>query len=317
MKTRHLGDSGIEVSEIGVGAMQFGSPAWRGPEEDECIAIVDEAIRLGATFIDTAPSYARGRSEEILGHALQGRRDQVVLCTKFGVWPDGVWPDVTIDYTTDRIEESVEASLRRLRTDYIDVLLFHGLPEEDRQRVVGDGAKVFQRLVESRTIRTYGLSHTPRSVQELHALVELTGCRCLEVRFNVLCQGPQEIFAEAARLGIGLIINVPLESGWLSGKYNASSEFDGLRSRWSPGDIARRAALVEAFQSLLPSGVSTPHAALSYILAQPEVSTIIPGTKSIAQLRDNLSAADVALSQRTLAAIREIGRDHAGNPLPW
>lgn len=226
----------------------------------------------------------------------------MVLCTKFGVWSPA--PDPTIDYSADRI-------------DYVDVLLFHGLPEEDRRRVVGAGVKVFQRLVDSGTIRTYGLSYTPRSVQELHALVELTGGGCLEVRFNVLCQGPLAIFVEAARLGVGLIVNVPLESGWLSGRYTASSEFDGVRSRWSPSDVARRAALVEEFRSLLPSGVSTPHGALSYILAQPEVSTIIPGTKSVAQLRDNVSAADVVLSQRILAAVRELGSDHANNPLPW
>jgi aryl-alcohol dehydrogenase-like predicted oxidoreductase len=317
VKARPLGDTGILAGQLGVGTMQFGSEAWHGPEVDECRAIIDEAIRLGATFIDTAPSYAQGRSEEILGQVLEGRRDQVVLCTKFGVWPEGVWPDVVIDYATDRIEESVEASLRRLRTDHLDVLLMHGLPEEDRHRVAGDAAKVLQRLVESGTIRTYGLSYTPRSVRELHELVEFTGCRCLEVRFNVLHQGPLAIFAEAARLGVGLIVNVPLESGWLSGKYTARSVFDGQRSRWSPSEISRRAALVEEFEALLPSGVSTPHGALSYILAQQEVSTVIPGTKSIAQLRDNIAAAEVVLPRQAIAAIRELGSGQARNPLPW
>jgi aryl-alcohol dehydrogenase-like predicted oxidoreductase len=321
VKTRQLGDSGIKVSEIGVGTMQFGAAGrrgqsgWGGPGEDECCAIADEAIRLGATFIDTAPSYAYGRSEEILGKVLQGRRDQVVLCTKFGVWSP--WPDVTVDHSADRIEESVEASLRRLQTDYIDVLLFHGLPREDRERVVGQGAKVLQRLVDSGTIRTYGLSYAPESVEELHTLVELTGCTCLEFRFNVLHQDPRSIFTEAARLGVGLIINIPLESGWLSGNYTASSEFDGPRSRWSPSEIARRTALVEEYRSLLPSGVSTPHGALSFILAQTEVSTIVPGTKSVAHLRNNAAAADVVLPQQALAAIRELGTNHAANSLPW
>lgn len=317
MRARRLGASEILAGEIGVGTMQFGSPAWNGPDVDECAAIIDEAIGSGATFIDTAPSYAQGRSEKILGQVLEGRRDQVVLCTKFGVWPEGVWPDVVIDYATDRIEESIEASLRRLRTDHLDVVLFHGLPEEDREHVVGAGAKVLSRLVESGVIRTYGLSYTPRSVEELHALVELTGCRCLELRFNVLHQSPLDIFAEAARLGLGLIVNVPLESGWLSGKYTASSTFEGIRSRWSPAEITRRAALVEQFRSLLPDGVSVPHGALSYVLAQPEVSTVIPGTKSVGQLRDNLAAAEVVLPQQTLDAIRGLRSDQAGNPLSW
>ncbi|WP_020577738.1 aldo/keto reductase [Actinopolymorpha alba] len=311
MRTRKLGDTGIEVSEIGVGAMQFGAANWRGPETEECVAIIDEAIRLGATFIDTAPAYAGGRSEEILGLALEGRRDQVVLCTKFGVWPD------TIDFSADRIEESVEASLRRLRTDYLDVLLVHSPPSDVMDGTSAPHYRVLQRLKDSGVIRAYGVSGRDDTAAEIRMIAETTGSQAIEMRFNALYQEPAAAFEQAAKSGVGLIIKVPLESGWLSGKYAATSVFDEARSRWSAEDIARRARLVEEFQALLPAGVSTAPAALSHILAQPEVSTVAPGTKSLAQLRENVAAADVVLPDDTLAALRALGSTHADNRLPW
>jgi aryl-alcohol dehydrogenase-like predicted oxidoreductase len=312
MRTRPLGASGIDVSQIGVGAWQFGSTEWNGPDEDECVAIVDEAISQGATFIDTAPAYAGGRSEEILGRALQGRRDQVVLCTKFGYWADA-----PADYSADRIEESVELSLRRLRTDYVDVLLIHSPPFEVMDGTSAPHYRVLQRLQDAGTIRAYGVSGRDDTSTEITKIVETTGSKAIEIRFNALYQEPAASFEQAAKAGVGLIVKVPLESGWLSGKYTATSTFDEARSRWSPDDIARRAALVEEFQALLPAGVSTAHGALSHILARPEVSTVVPGTKSLAQLRDNLAAATLTLPEATLDAIRGLGRTHAADPLPW
>src|SRR5262249_42870090 len=114
MKKRVLGTTGIEVSEIGLGAWQLGEESWNGPGAEDSLQCVDEALALGRTFVDTAPGCAGGRSEELVGQALAGRRDEVVLCTKFGYWPDR-----RPDHDAARIEESVEQSLRRLRTDYV------------------------------------------------------------------------------------------------------------------------------------------------------------------------------------------------------
>jgi aryl-alcohol dehydrogenase-like predicted oxidoreductase len=312
MKTRPLGATGIDASEIGLGAWQFGEAAWDGPAEEECAAIVDEAIRLGVTFIDTAPAYARGRSEKILGQVLEGRRDQVVLCTKFGHWADG-----QTDYAADRIEQSVEQSLRRLRTDHLDVLLIHSPPFDLMDGTSVQHYRVLQRLRDSGVIGAYGVSGQVDSAQEIRMIAETTGSQAIEIRFNALYQEPAAAFAAAAKAGIGFIVKVPLESGWLSGRYSATSTFDGTRSRWSADEIARRAAMVTAFEAVLPDGVSTAHGALAHILAQPEVSTVIPGTKSLAQLRDNVAATKVRLAPETLNAIRDLGRTHAENPLPW
>lgn len=312
MHTRALGTSGIEASEIGLGAWQFGETLWDGPAEQECAAIVDEAIRLGVTFVDTAPAYAAGRSEEILGRVLEGRRDQVVLCTKFGHWADG-----PTDYSADRIEESVEESLRRLRTDHLDILLIHSPPIEVMDGTTSRQYDVLRRLRDAGVIRAYGVSGQADTAAEIRRIAETTGSQAIEMRFNALYQEPAAAFEEAAKAGIGFIVKVPLESGWLSGRYTAISTFDGTRSRWSTHEIARRAAMVAEFEAVLPAGVSTAHAALAHILAHPEVSTVIPGTKSLAQLRDNTAAARVQLPRETLDAIRDLGRTHAADPLPW
>ena len=308
---RPLGNTGIEVSEIGLGAWQFTDEGWGGPNEDESARIVDEAIGLGVTFIDTAPGYAGGKSEAALGRALEGRRDQVVLCTKFGYWADE-----PADYSAGRIEESLTKSLTRLRTDHVDVLLVHSPPFELMDGTTQPHYRELQRLQDAGMIRAYGVSGQADTSEEIRRIVETTGSQAIEMRFNALYQEPEQAFDQAAAAGVGLIIKVPLESGWLSGKYTADSTFDeGPRSRWTKEQIAERAALVAEFAALLPAGVSMTHGALRHILAQPQVSTVIPGTKSIEQLRDNVAATEGTLLPDTLDAIRKLGE---GRPsLPW
>lgn len=310
MRTRPLGQTGIEVSEIGFGAMQLGNHEWNGPDTDESIQLVHEAISVGCTFIDTSPVYAYGRSEQILGQALAGRRNEVVICTKFGVWPDA-----TLDYSADRIEESVAGSLERLGTDYLDVVLFHGLPPDRSAAGLSAHYKALQGLVDAGMVRTYGMSFEPPTPDELRRYVEEGGVSCFEFRFNPLAQHTIALFPELRKQGVGLIGNVPLESGWLSGKYDARSTFDVARDRWTRADIAHRAALVDELRAMLPAGMSLPQASLAFILAQPEVSTIIPGIKSSEQLKTNREAAELVLDYELVAAIRALGTNRA--ELPW
>jgi aryl-alcohol dehydrogenase-like predicted oxidoreductase len=211
----------------------------------------------------------------------------------------------------------VEASLQRLRTDYLDFLLLHSPP---RELMNGSAPRyaVLDRLRDHGLIRHYGVSLREGSCAELRDVVRTTGSDAVEVRFNVLCQEPAEAIAKAGEAGVGVIVNVPLESGWLSGKYGADSRFEGARDRWSVAEIELRARLVRQFTELLPDGLSTPHGALRFILAQPGVATIIPGTKSVAQLPDNIAAADGALPAESLAAIRRLGTSEIeAEPVPW
>jgi aryl-alcohol dehydrogenase-like predicted oxidoreductase len=305
LRKRNLGRSGLEVSEIGMGAWQLGAyREWEGPDEAESAALVDEALRRGCTFFDTAPPYADGRSEEFLGQALEGRREQAVICTKFGYWP----PGYRNDYAYDRIEESVEQSLRRLRTDYLDVLLIHG-GDQFLNGCRSPQYKVMQRLVDSGVIRAFGVEMGARLTAEgLRDLIDTTGITCIEAKFNVLSQASGQWFAQAAEAGIGLIISAPLEMGWLSGKYASASTFPGeSRSRLDPTEAERRKALVKEFGSLLPAGISMARAALSFVLEPREVSTVIPGAKSFRQLRENLAAAETTLPREAVAAIRRLG----------
>jgi aryl-alcohol dehydrogenase-like predicted oxidoreductase len=162
MNSRALGKTGIEVSELGVGAWQLGEPSWNGPGEQGSMRIVDEALVLGCTFFDTAPTYGGGRSEELLGQALEGRRDRVVLCTKFGYWPDR-----HADFSPERIEESVEGSLRRLRTDHLDVLLIHSPPDPGVLDASAPHYVRLERLKSEGVVRAYGVSLTEDSGAEL------------------------------------------------------------------------------------------------------------------------------------------------------
>ena len=312
MQFRPLGDTGLVVSSVGFGAWQLANPAWGGPDEAESIRLVHAALDAGCNFFDTAPNYGEGASETVLGRALRGRRDQAVLCSKFGHTGPA-----TKDFSVARLRPSLEDSLRRLQTDHVDVLLLHN-PPPDRL----DGAQAADlygelgRLRGEGRLRAFGASIDWS--HELRSLASTTTSRVAEVLFNAFHQEPRAAFAEAAGRGVGLIAKVPLDSGWLSGKYDARSRFDGVRERWTPAVIARRAALVERLHALLPVGMPLASAALGFVLAHLEVATVIPGVKSRAQLDANLAAAAQPLPAAVVAGIRALWQNEIeGGPLPW
>ncbi len=312
MNRRELGSTGIEVSEIGLGAWQLGNTdQWVGPNHDASLRIVDEALALGVNLFDTAPGYAGGRSEQLLGEALEGRRQDVVLVTKFGHKADG-----SSDWDVASIEPAVERSLNALRTDHLDVILMHSPPSE-----LLDGKKAghyseFERLRSAGVVRAYGASVDWGA--DIDTVASTTGSQVLEVLLHAFHQEPLTALRNASRKGVGAIVKVPLDSGWLSGRYGKDSRFSDVRSRWTPADIERRAALVEQFKAVLPDDVSMPHAALRWLLAQDCVSSVIPGAKSVEQLRDNVAAADAALPQETVRAVESLwAKEIQGDPLPW
>jgi aryl-alcohol dehydrogenase-like predicted oxidoreductase len=311
MRTRPLGATGLQVSEIGLGCWQLANPTW-GPEDAaEAVRIVHAALDGGCTLFDTAPGYGGGRSEALLGEALVGQRSQVVLCSKFGHPADG-----PADFSVGALRPSIEASLRRLRTDFLDVLLVHNPPPELLDGRQCGLYEALERLCEHGLLRHYGVSID--SLDELSTIVRTTHAGVVEVLFNAFNQGAQPGFAAARASGIGLVAKVPLDSGWLSGRYDAASRFDGVRARWTADVIARRAALVERLKALLPPGLPVSQAALRFVLAQSELSTVIPGAKTVRQLRDNLAAGEAPLDAGTVDAIRALWQQEiAPDPLPW
>jgi aryl-alcohol dehydrogenase-like predicted oxidoreductase len=311
MKLRPLGDTGIQVSEIGLGGWQLANPDWGLSDASEALRIVQQSIEAGCNFFDTAPGYGHGLSEEVLGQVLKPVRKSVIICSKFGHSPAGA-----SDFSTPAIRPSLEGSLKRLGTDHVDILLLHNPPRELMDGRSADQYAELDRLKAEGKIRAYGISLDWRA--DLELMMGTTASQAAEVLFNAFYQEPMPAFARAQKQGVGLLVKVPLDSGWLSGRYRADSRFEGVRDRWSPEVIARRGALVAKFAELVPPGTSMGHAALQFILAQSQVSAIIPGARSVAQALDNFAAADKQLSPETVQAIHALWVEEIEpDPLPW
>lgn len=311
MNKRKLGDTGLLVSEIGFGGWQLGrGEDWTPVEEGEGIKLVHKALDLGCNFFDTAPNYGGGQSQIIMGKALKGRRDKVVINTKFGHHRDK-----STDYSPSRLRPTVEESLTDLQTDYLDSLLLHNPPEEF---LTGSHPIYHEldKLVKEGKIRYYGASID--SSREIFEVIKTTKSKVLEVLYNIFSQETGFAFAEANERGVGLIIKVPLDSGWLSGKYNKDSVFQGTRSRWSREVIERRAGLIDKIRLIIGNNIPMAQAALQFVLARPEVSTVIPGLLKEEQLQNNFSAGEKALSGQVVKELHSFWeKELKENPLPW
>lgn len=311
MKLRPFGNTGMQVSEIGLGAWQLANPDWGVDDKNEALQIVQKSLEAGCTFFDTAPGYGGGRSEELLGEGLKSMRKDVIICTKFGHTAAG-----KTDFSTEAIRPSLEASMNRLQTDYLDIVLMHNPPREMMDGRIASQYDEFEKLKAEGIIREYGVSLDWR--EELDLVLDTTPSNAAEVFFNALYQETLPSYQKAQDRGMGLIIKVPLDSGWLSGKYRGNHKFDDIRSRWSPEVLARRSDLIEKFAALVPEGTSMAHAALQFVLAQPQVSTVIPGAKTVQQALNNFAAADKQLSPETVKAMRDLwANEIEADPLPW
>jgi aryl-alcohol dehydrogenase-like predicted oxidoreductase len=311
MKLRPFGNTGMNVSEIGLGAWQLANPDWGVSDRKEALEIVQKSLETGCNFFDTAPGYGGGRSEELLGEGLKSARRNVILCTKFGHTAEGV-----SDFRTQSIRPSLEVSMKRLQTDYLDIVLMHNPSREMMDGRIASQYEEFEKLKAEGLIRAYGVSLDWRA--ELELVLDTTRSQAAEVFFNALYQETLPAYPKAQACGMGLIIKVPLDSGWLSGKYRAGHKFEGVRNRWSPEVLARRSDLVEKFAALVPEGTSLAHAALQFVLAQPQVSTVIPGAKTVAQALDNFAAADKQLSPEVVQSMRDLWKHEIeADPLPW
>jgi len=313
MKLRPFGDTGMMVSEIGLGAWQLANPDWGVDDRSEALRIIQKSLEAGCNFFDTAPGYGYGRSEELLGEGLKSVRKDVILCTKFSHYDE----DGTRDFEAKNVRPVLEGSFRALQTDYVDILLLHNPPRELMDGSVAP--ELYEELEKLKTegkIRQYGISLDWR--EEVEMAVDTTKSKALEVFFNALYQEPLPAFQKAYENGLGIIVKVPLDSGWLSGRYRRGHNFDDVRKRWPAEVVARRSELVEQFAALVPEGTSMAHAALQFCLAQPQVSTVIPGAKTAEQALDNFAAADRQLSPEVVQSMVALWeREIMSDPLPW
>ena len=313
MERTTLGATGIQVSRYCLGAMMLG--AWGNTDHDDCIRIINTALDAGINFIDTADVYSFGESEEIVGRALQGKRDSVVLATKF-VAPMG--EDTNQRGASRRwIMQEVENSLRRLGTDYIDLYQAH---RPDLSVDIDETLGALSDLVHQGKVRVIGSSTYPA---ELIVEAQWTAERRARERFRCE-QPPYSIFARAIetsvlptcqKYGMGVIPWSPLAGGWLTGKYRRGSDLpSGGRAARVPDrfdydkpENQRKLDLVEDLLKVAAdAGLSLTHLAMAWVLAHPAVTSAIIGPRTMDQMTDLLAGADVTLDDDILDRIDEL-----------
>jgi aryl-alcohol dehydrogenase-like predicted oxidoreductase len=320
MEYRTLGRTGVEVSAFCLGAMMFGG--WGNPDEDECVRIIHAALDSGINFVDTADVYSEGQSEEIVGRALKGRRDDVVLATKVhGEMGPGrnqrgnsrLW-----------IFQEVENSLRRLQTDHIDLYQLHRPdPGTDIEEQLG----ALTDLVHQGKIRYFGCSTFPAwQIVEAHAASErrgLLGFSTEQPPYSIFVRGIEnDVLPVAQRSGMGVLVWSPLAGGWLAGRYRRDQETPkdsravrfaeqgrAVASRYDMSIPAneRKLEIVEELAQLAEKQeMPMSHLALAFVLEHPAVTSAIIGPRTIEQLDDLMAGADVRLPDDVLDRIDEL-----------
>ncbi len=301
------------VSEIGLGAWQLGiNSGWKSLSEKEAISLVHKSIEFEVNFFDTAPNYGFGTSELRLGKALKGiDRSKIVINTKFGHTDSG-----QTNYNSNYIRESLEGSLKRMQLEYIDSLIIHNPPFEYLDGNKNDHYEILEKLKDEGKIKAYGASLD--TYEEMKLFMDSTECEVVEVFFNILHQDVANAFDLAKEKKVGIIVKIPLDSGWLSGKYNEESIFNDIRNRWSRKDIKTRAKLLNRLKNILDKEMSLAQTAISFCLAYDAVSTVIPGNTSISQLKSNLESINKPIPKELVEKFEKFYQAEVRDlNLPW
>jgi aryl-alcohol dehydrogenase-like predicted oxidoreductase len=293
LKTRVLGKSGIPLTEMGLGLWAAGGSDWGPTDDDEALRAIDLGLELGVNFFDTADVYGDGHSEELLGQAMRGRRDRFVVATKIG-WRGFDGNARRTAYTdVDKLVAGVESNLRRLNTDYVDLIQSHINFRDPTMEVFVEG---FQRLKREGKVKAYGVSSSDFGyVQAFNAD---GGCSSVQIDYSILNRTSEADVLEYCREnGIGVIVRGALAMGLLAGKFDETTTFaaSDFRRNWL-SDPAQHAiyeqdlAKVRKLAPLARDGRTLAQAALEFTLLHPAVTAVIPGVKTPAQVRANLEA---------------------------
>ena len=308
MEQRALGDS-LTVSEIGLGCMSLTGAygATGGPSRDDAIALIRRAVDLGVTFFDTAEVYGPFANEDIVGEALEPVRDQVTIATKFGFAfaENGVEPGGLCS-RPDSIRRAVDNSLRRLRTDRIDLYYQHRV---DTEVPIEDVAGTVRELIEAGKVKAFGLSEAAAAtIRRAHAVQPVAA---VQSEYSMWWRDrEQDTIPVLAELGIGLVPYSPLGKGFLTGTIDttttfAEGDFRGQTPRFQGDALAANLALVEVLNRLAGETGATPaQLALRWLLAQQPWIVPIPGTKRVERLVENTGAAAVELTESQLTELR-------------
>ena len=304
MKTRKLGNTGLEISAIGLGCMSM-SPVYGPTDDATSIATIHRALELGINFLDTADIYGVGGNEELVGQAIRSKRDQVVLATKFGNVIKGAWADgkgYEINGTPAYVKRAAEASLRRLGVDTIDLYYQHRVdPKTPIEETVGAMAE----LVKEGKVRYLGLSEAaPETVRRAHAVHPISA---LQTEYSLWTRDPEdELLGLTEELEITFVAYSPLGRGFLTGAIKnvgdlAPDDWRRTNPRFQGENFQKNLELVEELQALAGEKGTTPaQLALAWLLTRGDDVVPIPGSRRIERLEENIAAAEIELSENEL-----------------
>jgi aryl-alcohol dehydrogenase-like predicted oxidoreductase len=307
MKTRTLGLRGPTVSALGLGCMGM-SEFYGESDDDESIATIHRALDLGVNFLDTSDVYGPHTNERLVGRVIAGRRDEVILATKFGIVRDPDDPSRRgVNGRPDYVRSSCEASLQRLGVDHIDLYYQHRVdPDTPIEETVGAMAE----LVQEGKVRYLGLSEAgPDTLRRANAVHQITA---LQTEYSLWTRDPEvEVLPTCRELGIGFVAYSPLGRGFLTGAIRsvdnlAADDYRRTTPRFQGDNFERNLALVDAVERLATDkGVTPAQLALAWVLAQGEDIVPIPGTRRRTRLEENAAAADVVLTDGELRQIAD------------
>ena len=294
MKYKKYLSNGIKVSGVGFGAWQLGiDSGWKTISEKDSEAMICTALDNGINFFDTAPNYGNGTSESRLGNVFKNiDRSKIVVNTKFGRLDNG-----TVDFDSKHIINSIEKSLSRLNIDYLDSVIIHSPPIELLDGNKNDHYEILEKLQDQGKIIAYGASID--FYDEIKILLDTTNAKVLQPLFNILHQDAKKAFALTKQNNVAVIAKIPLDSGWLTGKYDSNSHFTGVRSRWTQEEKLQRSKLVDRVKEIVGEKQSLVASALSFCTSFEEVSTVIPGAISKQQLIHNIEAMRNPIAEST------------------
>jgi len=307
MKKRTLGNSNLEVSALGLGCMGMSASYGRTPDKQEMIALLRAAVERGITFFDTAEVYGPFKNEELLGEALSPVRNQVVIATKFGfkIDPTGERAWVGVDSRPEHIKEVADASLKRLKTDTIDLFYQHRV---DPDVPIEDVAGAVKELIRAGKVKHFGLSEAGvQTIRRAHAVQPVT---TVQSEYSLWWRRPEaELLPALEELGIGFVPYSPLGRGFLTGKIDEnttfeSSDFRNALPRFAPEARKANQTLIDLLKSIAERKHATPaQIALAWLLAQEPWIVPIPGTTKLHRLEENIGAVDIELTPDDLRDI--------------
>lgn len=309
MENRRLGSEGLEVSAIGLGCM--GMSDFYGESDDaESIRTIQRAIDLGADFLDTADMYGRGANEELIGQAISGRRDDVVVATKFGIVRGESPTDRSINGRPEYVHEAIDASLKRLNVDHVDLYYQHRV---DKSVPIEETVGAMSELVEAGKVRFLGLSEaSAETVRRAHAVHPISA---LQSEFSLFERGLSDTILPTLReLQIGLVPYSPLGRGFLTGRFRSkadfgSADFRAHDPRMSEENFEKNLAIVDAIESIATRQEMSPaQIAIAWVLAQGDDIVPIPGTKKVTRLEENTASVNVSLSEEELETLNSLPR---------